>query len=89
MISAGTSVHQSVDLINANNASPAGVVIALDRMERGIGQFSAVQEVNQKFGVPVTAIVSLSNLIEYLQNDSHLYHHLNAIERYRNQYGVN
>ena len=89
VISAGTSVHQSVDLINANNASPAGVVIALDRMERGTGQFSAVQEVNQKFGIPVTAIVSLNNLIEYLRNDNSLHHHLNVIECYRNQYGVN
>jgi len=88
VISAGTSVRESVDLISAHNAIPAGVLIALDRMERGTEQFSAVQEVNKKLGIPVTAIINLNDLIEYLQNTSTLHHYLNAIQRYRDEYGV-
>lgn len=88
VISAGTSVRESADLISANNANSTGVVIALDRMERGIGQLSAVQEVNQKLGIPVTSIINLSDLIEYLQQTQALHHYLDAIQRYRDEYGV-
>src|SRR5690606_14958545 len=59
VISAGTSVRESVDIIRANGAEPAGVVIALDRMERGVGAQSAVQEVRERFGMPVIAVASL------------------------------
>lgn len=88
VISAGTSVRESVDLIKASGASPKGVVIALDRMERGIEQLSAVQEVKKIHHISVTAIIDLNDLVEYLQDNSRLSHHLHAVQRYREQYGV-
>lgn len=88
VISAGTSVRESVDLIRASNASPCGVVIALDRMERGIGELSAVQEVQKMHDISVTAIIDLNDLIEYLQHNSEFARHLHAVQRYREQYGT-
>lgn len=88
VISAGTSVRESVDIIRAEGAQPAGVVIALDRQERGTGARSAVQEVEQDIGVPVAAIVRLQHVIELLQDDPEKAEHLRAIRRYRETYGV-
>ena len=88
VISAGTSVRESVDLIGAGGASPCGVIIALDRMERGAGPLSAVQEVREIFGVPVTAIASLDDLMQFLGAQPHLERELIEIERYRQLYGA-
>lgn len=88
VISAGTSVRESVDIIRAEGAEMAGVVIALDRQERGKGAQSAVQEVEQDIGVPVAAIARLQHLVEYLTEQPQMAGHLSAIERYRATYGV-
>lgn len=88
VISAGTSVRESVDLIQSSSASTGGVVIALDRMERGSGQFSAVQEVKKTHQIPVISIVDLNDLTSYLQNRSDLIGNMQAVERYRTRYGV-
>ncbi|MGV8713125.1 MAG: orotate phosphoribosyltransferase [Nitrosomonas sp.] len=88
VISAGTSVRESVALIKAGGAMPGGVVIAVDRMERGTGQLSAVQEVQQLYGMTVTSIINLDDLIEYLLNHQERAQHLQAVQRYRDQYGV-
>lgn len=88
VISAGTSVRESVNLIKTSGAFPSGVVIALDRMERGVEQLSAVQEVKKMHAISVTAIIDLNDLVEYLQDNSKLSHHLHAVQRYREQYGV-
>lgn len=88
VISAGTSVRESVALIKAAGAMPGGVVIAVDRMERGTGQLSAVQEVQQLYGMTVASIINLDDLIEYLLNHHDLAKHLHAVQRYREQYGV-
>ena len=88
VISAGTSVRESVDLIKVSAATPSGVVIALDRMERGIEQLSAVQEVQQMHGLSVTSIIDLDDLVEYLQNHRELEYNLRDVERYRAQYGI-
>lgn len=88
VISAGTSVRESVTLIQSAGAMPAGVVIALDRMERGSGQLSAVQEVQQVHGMTVTSIINLNDLVEYLHNHQELAQYLHAVQRYREQYGV-
>ena len=66
VITAGTSVRESVDLIRAHGANPAGVLIALDRMERGQGERSAVQEVRALYGIPVVAIATLDDLMGFL-----------------------
>jgi orotate phosphoribosyltransferase len=88
VISAGTSVRESVALIAANGAIPCGVSIALDRQEKGLGALSAVQEVEQNHQIPVCAIANLSNLLKFIENSSAMLQQLHAIEQYRQQYGV-
>jgi orotate phosphoribosyltransferase len=87
VISAGTSVRESVDLIRAESGSPCGVVIALDRMERGQGVLSAVQEVEREFRLPVASIATLDDLTRYLEARG-MARELQGIMRYRCQYGV-
>ncbi len=88
VISAGTSVRESVELIRAAGATPAGVVIALDRQERGQGELSAVQEVERSYGIPVVAVATLTDLIAYLAGHPELERNLHSVTRYREQYGV-
>jgi len=95
VISAGTSVRESVDIIKSSGAIPCGVAIAIDRQELGTGALSAVQEVEQQNGIPVCSIANLSSLINYLQGQANvsqnhdIVRYLGAIESYRNQYGAN
>jgi len=88
VISAGTSVRESVNLIRASNAIPCGVAIALDRMERGSGALSAVQEVRASYNIPVVSIATLDDLMGYLKAEPQHGQHLAAVGRYREQYGV-
>jgi orotate phosphoribosyltransferase len=88
VISAGTSVRESVGLIRHSGAEPAGVVIALDRMERGTGDKSAVQEVHEQYGIPVVSVVTLNNLLEFLERDAGRKTELQAVANYRATYGV-
>ena len=88
VISAGTSVRESLDLIRAHGATPAGVVIALDRMERGQGSKSAVQEVREGLGLPVVPVVCLDDLVEFLRSDGQYAKELAAVQGYRAQYGA-
>ncbi|MGA9573007.1 MAG: orotate phosphoribosyltransferase [Lysobacterales bacterium] len=88
VISAGTSVRESIEWIAAAGATPCGVAIALDRQERGLGEQSAAQEVTSESGIPVIAIAGLDDLIEYLENRSAANIDIQAIRRYRNSYGV-
>lgn len=88
VISAGTSVRESVELIRAHGATPCGVVIALDRMEQGREQLSAVQEVKLKYDLPVVAIATLDDLMAYLEGRPALAQNLLKIQAYRNQFGA-
>ncbi len=88
VITAGTSVRDSVALIEAHGATPCGVLIALDRQERGDGALSAAQEVRQRFDLPVLAIAGLHDLLALAREDSTLIHHHDALLDYRNRYGV-
>jgi orotate phosphoribosyltransferase len=88
VISAGTSVRESVELIRAAGAQPAGVVIALDRQERGQGALSAVQEVEKTYNIPVVPVATLADLIAYLAGHAELERNLAAVRRYREDYGV-
>jgi len=95
VISAGTSVRESVDLIRGAGAEPVAVLIALDRMERSgnaieIGDKSAVQAVEQEFGLPVIAIVNLAGLMSFLadSSDAQLINYLPAVKAYREKYGI-
>ncbi|WP_310449305.1 orotate phosphoribosyltransferase [Sulfuritalea sp.] len=88
VISAGTSVRESVELIRAAGAEPAAVLIALDRQERGQGELSAVQEVERNYGMPVISVASLTDLIDYLSGHSELESKLSAVRAYRLRYGI-
>ena len=88
VISAGTSVRESVEMIRAAGATPCGVVIALDRMERGTGELSAVQEVGRDYGIPVVAVATLDDLMAYLRQRPDFKDYEAAVARYRQQYGV-
>lgn len=90
VISAGTSVRESLKFIENAGAQAAGVAIALDRMEKGTGELSAVQEVQQQYGLPVVAIANLLDLFTLLeQNDSaELAQFVEPMKQYRAQYGV-
>lgn len=95
VISAGTSVRESVDLIRGAGAEPAAVLIALDRMERSgnateVGETSAVQAVEQEFGLPVIAIANLADLMSFLtaSSDTELTAYLPAVKAYREKYGI-
>jgi orotate phosphoribosyltransferase len=88
VISAGTSVRESVTLIREAQAVPCGVVIALDRMERGTGALSATQEVAQDYGMPVVSVATLDDLVSFLGADPGMAEHLRAVDAYRRQYGV-
>lgn len=88
VISAGTSVRESVEMIKAAGAIPAGVAIAIDRQERGQGELSAVQEVEKNSGMPVIKIATLADLIAFLDGAADLAEFKPAVQAYRNQYGV-
>ncbi|MCL2589954.1 MAG: orotate phosphoribosyltransferase [Betaproteobacteria bacterium] len=88
VISAGTSVRESVNIIRAHGAEPAGVVIALDRMERGQGEISAAREVEGMYGVPVVPVATLEDLIAYLGDTPELEANLAAVQVYRDAYGT-
>ena len=88
VISAGTSVRESVDLIRAHGATPAGVLIALDRMERGTGEKSGVQEVRETYGIPVIAIATLDDLMRFIAGRPALTATAPAVAAYRARYGV-
>ena len=88
VITAGISVRESVELIRAHGAEPAGVLIALDRMERGQGQTSAVQEVRATYGIPVIAIATLDDLMQFIAGQPALTAIAPAVAAYRMQYGA-
>lgn len=88
VISAGTSVRESIELIRAAGAQPCGVVIALDRMERGQGDLSAAQEVRRNYGVPVVSIATLDDLLSYLHSETGMMQNEAAVQSYRDRYGV-
>lgn len=88
VITAGTAIREVMQIIQAQGATAAGVLIALNRQERGKGELSAIQEVERDFGIPVVSIVSLEQVLEYLAEDAELKQHLPAVQAYRATYGV-
>ncbi|GHX69753.1 orotate phosphoribosyltransferase [Vibrio cholerae] len=88
VITAGTAIRESMELIQANNADLAGVLVAIDRQEKGKGELSAIQEVERDFGCAVISIVSLTDLITYLEQQGNNTEHLEAVKAYRAQYGI-
>ncbi|ADT69749.1 Orotate phosphoribosyltransferase [Pseudoalteromonas issachenkonii] len=88
VITAGTAIRESMEIIAENGADLSGVLIALDRQEKGKAELSAIQEVERDFNTQVTSIVKLADLISYLENQGTMDEHLAAVKAYRDQYGV-
>ena len=88
VITAGTAIRESMEIINAHNAQLAGVLIALDRQEKGKGELSAIQEVERDFGCDIVSIIILSDLINYLSEKPGMEAELASVSAYRQQYGI-
>ncbi len=88
VITAGTAIRESMQLLDVHGASLAGVLIALDRQEKGNGELSAIQEVERDFNTQVVSIVSLADLVEYLSDQKDMAEYLANIEQYRQDYGI-
>lgn len=88
VITAGTAIRESMDLIKTAGARPAGVLIALDRQERGTGDSSAIQEVQDTFGIPVVSIITLDEILDYLYTRPGFEDHAARVATYRQTYGI-
>lgn len=88
VITAGTAIREVMQIIQSQGAQAAGVLIALNRQERGKGELSAIQEVERDYGMPVVSIVSLEQVLEYLAEDAELKQYLPAVQAYRAEYGI-
>ncbi len=88
VITAGTAIRESMEIIKANGADLAGVLVAIDRQEKGKGELSAIQEVERDFGCAVISIVSLGDLVTYLEEKGDATEHLDAVKAYRAEYGI-
>ncbi|ARC91041.1 orotate phosphoribosyltransferase [Vibrio coralliilyticus] len=88
VITAGTAIRESMEIIKANGADLAGVLVAIDRQEKGKGELSAIQEVERDFGCAVISIVSLGDLVTYLEEKGNATDHLEAVKAYRAEYGI-
>ncbi|MDP2229057.1 MAG: orotate phosphoribosyltransferase [Moraxellaceae bacterium] len=86
VITAGTAIREVMALIAAARATPAAVLVALDRQEKGKGELSAIQEVERDFGIPVISIIKLEQIVAYLEAEGS--EHLDAIRRYRADFGI-
>ncbi|WP_299493428.1 orotate phosphoribosyltransferase [uncultured Shewanella sp.] len=88
VITAGTAIRESMDIIAAHDAQLAGVLIALDRQEKGKGELSAIQEVERDFGCDIISIIKLDELIQYLSKQTGMAEQLASVSAYRDQYGI-
>ncbi|MDA0153934.1 orotate phosphoribosyltransferase [Vibrio sp. Makdt] len=88
VITAGTAIRESMEIIQANGADLAGVLVAIDRQEKGKGELSAIQEVERDFGCAIISIVSLTDLVTFLEEKGTDVAHLEAVKAYRAQYGI-
>jgi orotate phosphoribosyltransferase len=88
VITAGTAIRESVEVIRRAGGEPAGVLIALDRQEKGTGEMSAVQEVEENYGVRVTSIINLDDLVDHLEGSAEFGQFLPLVADYRQRYGV-
>lgn len=88
VITAGTAIREVMRIVGGEGAQAVGVVVAVDRQERGIGELSAIQEVERDFGVQVLSIISFGLIVEYLETSGQYAEHLDAVRAYRDEFGV-
>ncbi|MBL1416004.1 MAG: orotate phosphoribosyltransferase, partial [Moritella sp.] len=83
-----TAIRESMDIIQAHNAELSGVLIALDRQEKGKGELSAIQEIERDYGCKVLSIVTLADLVSFLADKPEMQQHLETVKTYRENYGI-
>ena len=88
VVSAGTSINEAVSIISSNNGNACGIIVAIDRQEKGLSDMSATQDVSYKFNIPILSIITLDNIIEYLTNQNNFKDELKFIKEYRKEYGA-
>ncbi len=88
VITAGTAIREAVDIIAAEGGNASAILIALDRQEKGKGELSAIQEVQREFAIPVHSIITMTDLIAYIESDGNYSRYLDAMRAYRGQYGI-
>ncbi|PJE80078.1 Orotate phosphoribosyltransferase [invertebrate metagenome] len=88
VITAGTAIREIISLLENTDAIPAAILIAMDRQEKGRGELSAIQEIERDFNIPVISIIKLEQLLEYVRTNNDFMQYAQAIEQYRNQYGI-
>ena len=90
VITAGTAIREAAEIISSNGAQLAGIAVAMDRQEKGTGELSAIQEIEQQYQIKIVSIITLQDIITYLQNaeNSALGSYLEAVNAYRQEYGV-
>ena len=88
VVSAGTSINEAVSIINSNDGNVCGIIVAIDRQEKGLSDMSATQDVSNKFNIPILSIITLDNIIEYLTNQNNFKNELKFIKEYRKEYGA-
>ncbi|CAG8457996.1 18270_t:CDS:1 [Cetraspora pellucida] len=88
VITAGTAIRECLAIIKENDATPVGIIVAVDRQERGTSEISAVQQIEQDYGIPVMSIVNLELIIEYLKERGGYDEHLSNMKEYRDMYGI-
>ena len=88
VITAGTAIREVMTILTNEGATPAAVLIALDRQEKGRAELSAIQEVERDYGIPVISIITLSQLIEFLEEKGEMPEALQAVRKYREEYGI-
>ncbi|CAG8521148.1 13826_t:CDS:1 [Acaulospora morrowiae] len=89
VITAGTAIRESILIIKDHGAIPAGVIVAVNRQEKGTNEISAVQQIEKDYGIPVLSIVTLDQIIQYLREHGGYGEHLKKMEEYRTTYGIN
>jgi orotate phosphoribosyltransferase len=87
-VTAGTAIREVMQIVDAEGAQVAGIIVAVDRQERGQGELSAIQEVERDFGVPVRSIVTFADIIAYVEETGRYAEHLPAIRDYRDEFGI-
>ena len=88
VITAGTAIREAVDIISAEGGQTSSILIALDRQERGQGELSAIQEVQQEFDLSVHSIITMADLIAYIETDENYSQYLDTMRAYRDQFGI-
>lgn len=88
VITAGTAIREAMTIIANEGAKPAGIVIAMDRQERGQGELSAIQEVEQRYGIPVISVLKLEHLLQFVEQKPEFKKYLAKLEQYRAHYGI-